>query len=565
MATNVYAILAIVPIAAYFVYLQLYSWRFRKYKDYPQLPNSLFMGHLPHIASGFKKFGDARRHIDYIFQSMVEEAGRPDVLLVDVRPVSYAMAVISSHAIAEQISKVSKGFPTSVTKSPTFSAFTRLVGHESVLIKEGDAWKSLRKRFNPGFAPQHLSTLLPAIVEKSTVFMEKLDSFAKSGEEFALEPLCTNVTFDIIGAVIMNLDFEAQDLETGGHPVVYHTRKLLRTFANSGRPGLIPWWTNVPLVTSRIYHSNRADAAIKKCITEKFGEMNSSPSAGKKQGQDRSVLALALKDVGRLSSDVLQSTADQIKTFLFAGHDTTSILLQWVYYALSIHPKCLETIRAEHDAVFGDKDPREVYLAKPDETTKALSYTSACIKEALRLWPPAGTARMAPLGSGFRVRLEDGRDLCIDGTVIYINHFIIQRDPKVYGETANEFVPERWLGDTDTTSARADDVWDSKKAGDNKIPISAWRPFERGPRSCIGQELANLEARVILACTVRRYDFSKVGAGEVELNENGQPTLDDRGRYRLKSELFSAPVITAKPFDRCMMRVQLHDSDARHP
>lgn len=363
--------------------------------------------------------------------------------------------------------------------------------------------------------------------------------YARSGEEFALEPLCTNVTFDIIGAVVMNLDFEAQDLQTGGHPVVYHTRKLLHTFANSGKPGFLPWWTNAPLVASRIHHSNKADAAIKKCIEDKFNEMKASQSAGEKQTQDRSVLALALKDVNQLSNGVLQTTADQIKTFLFAGHDTTSILLQWMYYALSTHPKCLQNIRAEHDAVFGDKDPREVYLAKPDDTTRALVYTSACIKEVLRLWPPAGTARMAPTGSGFKVQTEDGQDFCIDGVVIYVNHYLIQRDPKVYGETANDFIPERWLGDTDTTSTWKDDVWDSKQGGENKIPISAWRPFERGPRSCIGQELANLEARVILACTVRRYDFTKVGAGEVELTEKGQPILDDRGRYKVKSELFS--------------------------
>jgi cytochrome P450 len=373
--------------------------------------------------------------------------------------------------------------------------------------------------------------------------MEKLDAYAKSGEEFALEPLCTNVTFDIIGAVVMNLKFDAQDLQTGGHPVVYHTRGLLHTFAKSGRPGFIPWWTNLPLLASRIYHSNRADAAIKKGIREKFEEMQAAKKAGEKLTQDRSVLALSLKDVDNLSNEVVQSTADQIKTFLFAGHDTTSILLQWVYYALSIHPRCLETIRAEHDAVFGDKDPREVYLAKPDETTKALSYTSACIKEALRLWPPAGSARLAPKGSGFQVHLEDGRDVCIDDTVIYINHYIIQRDPKVYGETANDFVPERWLGDTDTTAARKDDVWDSKQARENKIPISAWRPFERGPRNCIGQELANIEARLILACTVRRYDFTKIGAGEVELNEEGLPVVDERGRYKLKSELFSVSAL----------------------
>ena len=71
------------------------------------------------------------------------------------------------------------------------------------------------------------------------------------------------------------------------------------------------------------------------------------------------------------------------------------------------------------------------------------------------------------------------------------------------------------------------------------MPASAWRPFERGPRNCIGQELANLEARVILASVARRYDFVKVGAGEVRLNERGEPVLNEKGQYEVKSELFN--------------------------
>lgn len=68
---------------------------------------------------------------------MMEEAGYPSVLLVDTRPVqSWPLLVVSSHAVAEQISRVSKAFPTSLNKSPTIFEFTRLVGHESVLVKE---------------------------------------------------------------------------------------------------------------------------------------------------------------------------------------------------------------------------------------------------------------------------------------------------------------------------------------------------------------------------------------------------------------------------------------------
>ena len=63
MANVVYAAAAVLPIIAYVIYLQLYNWRFKKYKHIPQLSNSLLIGHLPHIAKGFKRLGDARRHI----------------------------------------------------------------------------------------------------------------------------------------------------------------------------------------------------------------------------------------------------------------------------------------------------------------------------------------------------------------------------------------------------------------------------------------------------------------------------------------------------------------------
>lgn len=385
--------------------------------------------------------------------------------------------------------------------------------------------------------------------------MHKLDALAASGSEFAMDPLCTNLTFDIIGEVVTNIDLKAQDDESGAHEIVQHFRSVLGTFSDTGRLWL---WLNVPVRIRRLYYSRLMDQVIKKFIREKFDAMkkkqNTTQSIDTKQVKDRSVLGLALQDIDVLTDENLQLTADQVKSFFFAGHDTTSILLQVLFYLLSIDPKRLATIRSEHDAVFGEQDPREVFQTKPEETLKALPYTSACIKETLRLWPPAGSARLSSLGTGFKVSLEDGQELCLDGTILYLNHYLIQRDPSVYGETANDFVPERWLGENDTKDT------DDAQAGANKIPTSAWRPFERGPRNCIGQELANIEARVILACVIRRYDFIKVGAGEIELNEKGEPMLNENGVYRTKSELFTSSVITARPFDGCRMKIKMHNA-----
>jgi cytochrome P450 len=211
-------------------------------------------------------------------------------------------------------------------------------------------------------------------------------------------------------------------------------------------------------------------------------------------------------------------------------------LLQRLFNALSIHPACLAKIRAEHDAVFGTSDPREIFIAELDKTIQALAYISACIKEALQLWHPAGSARM--FHNGLKLRTAEGDDICVDKCIMYLIPHVIQRDPKMYGPTADEFVSERRIGDADTSTAHDDDD-DVASTGLGKFTNGAWRPFERGPKNCIGQKLANLEARVVLACVVRRYDFVKVGVGEVELNEKGQPLVDDKGRCKTKSEVVS--------------------------
>jgi cytochrome P450 len=217
-------------------------------------------------------------------------------------------------------------------------------------------------------------------------------------------------------------------------------------------------------------------------------------------------------------------TCDQLSSFLFAGHDTTSTLMSWAFYELSRTPHALRAVRAELDELFGpDTDPAAVHskLLGPGgkELIHRMSYTMAVIKETLRLWPPGATSRMTEPGDGSFIHTPNG-ELCIDGIMCYHIHSIIQRDPKVFGDTADNFVPERWLDNTDN------------------IPSGAFRAFERGPRNCIGQELATIEARILIALTARRFDFTKVGRGAVTLDDAGNPTIGEHGQYRVESEMY---------------------------
>lgn len=72
-----------------------------------------------------------------------------------------------------------------------------------------------------------------------------------------------------------------------------------------------------------------------------------------------------------------------------------------------------------------------------------MPYAAAVFKETLRLWPPAGTARFVPPGAGVVVKTATGEEYSLDGLHVYNCPTIIQRDPEVYGDPANGFVPER--------------------------------------------------------------------------------------------------------------------------
>ncbi|CAI7671679.1 unnamed protein product [Penicillium discolor] len=435
---------------------------------------------------------------------MYHGLGKPALFVVDLRPVSHPMCVICDHDVAEQISKSSKLFQYSAPKSHISRSYSDMMGPLSIVLAENEEWKSLRKQFNPGFAHKHLINLMPCILEKTQLFLMKLDHYASTNEDFPLDELCTNLTFDIIGAVTMDIDLHAQLGEENQSAIVRLFRKLGSTYQH---------------------------------IKEKFEGQSTS------HNPSRSVLALSLVETHELTPEVLDRTCDQLKTFLFAGHDTTSILLQWTFYELARTPHVLRCVCLELDEIFGtDSHPTHIraqILEHGESVLQRMIYTSAVIKEILRLYPPAATARFSNPNTGLSVRLPDGQDMCLDGLMLYNCQSIIQRDQAVYGDKSDQFIPQRWL-ETGST-----------------IPASAWRPFERGPRNCIGQELANIEALVILACATQRYDWEKVGLGSIKRDESGAPIEKENGQYEVQSELYNTLEITSKPVDGMRMRVKI--------
>lgn len=240
------------------------------------------------------------------------------------------------------------------------------------------------------------------------------------------------------------------------------------------------------------------DSYISKELDKRFAEYQSGTS---KPNKSRSIIDLALESyMADRSSIPCTAKMDkafktwaivQIRLFLFAGHDSTSSAICYCYYMLSTHPAALACIRAEHDDVYGtDLVETTRLLTERPNLINRLPYTLAVIKEALRLFPPASAIRGGLPG----VDLVDskGNRYPTAGLSIWVLHNRVQRSPQ-YWKHPDSFIPERWLVGPE----------------DPLYPIKgAWRPFEYGPRNCLGQTLVTLDISTLLVMTVREFDFT---------------------------------------------------------
>ena len=177
----------------------------------------------------------------------------------------------------------------------------------------------------------------------------------------------------------------------------------------------------------------------------------------------------------------------QMKVFLLAGHDSTSSTLCYIFYLLASNPHALQRARAEHDDVFGsDLSQVKAKIIADPYSLNRLPFTLAVIKEALRLFPPSSATRDGEAGYSIS---ENGRQYPTFGFSVWLSHQAMQRDP-LYWPHPDTFLPERWLA----------------PEGDPLYPIKgAWRPFEFGPRNCIGQELAMFEIKLVVVMTIREF------------------------------------------------------------
>jgi cytochrome P450 len=256
-------------------------------------------------------------------------------------------------------------------------------------------------------------------------------------------------------------------------------------------PLVLPEWLPTTL--------NRQRRAAREVLYEIIDRLIADRRAGSDaadSGDLLSMLLLSRDEAGdRMSDDEVR---DQLVTLFVAGHETTSNALTWTWYLLSQNPTVEARLHEEVDAALGDRPP-----ALPD--LPHLPYTMQVLKESMRLYPPAWVVNVRRAAADTTL----GPYAVRRGDQLWLSPFVMHRRPAFFPDP-ERFDPDRWTPERERA-----------------LPKFAYMPFGGGPRVCIGNGFALMEAHLIVAAVARRYRLRLRPGHPIALN--AQITLSNHG------------------------------------
>lgn len=429
----------------------------------------------------------------YFIMLEYPELAEQGACFIDIWPFQSPIMATYHPDLAAQFTTV-----TSLPKHEIFDTeFLPFTGRKDLVTSEGEYWKKWRSVFNPGFSHSNITALVPRFIQETVPWISILDEAAQNGLPIRLETSVMRMTCDLIGRSVLGVSLGCQPKGTAAAESEIFTalKRAISLIVTDWSPPQIPKQLN-PLRLLRMRWWNRV---LRKALTPLIVEqLVRADSSG---GGPKTVSGLAIqsyrkehsnngKDVDSdetIDSDFLDAIVQNLRIFLFAGHDTTSSTLCFAYYYLHRHPGYLIKLRKEHDGVFGpDPTLASSRIASEPALLNKLPYTMAVLKETLRLEPPAASVRQS--SRGFLLRLpKTGQLVPAEGFMLLSSSKSIHRNPEFWSEP-DRFMPERWIDGS-------------------SIARNAFRPFELGPRSCIGQELVMTELKMLLVLTVRIFEI----------------------------------------------------------
>ena len=346
-------------------------------------------------------------------------------------------------------------------------ALAPLVG-ESMFVSSGQDWRQQRRMIDPAFSLMRLSKAFAPMANAVGDYEKTLDEAAAGDKSFSLDLAMSHLTADIICRTVFSTSLESAT----AREVFDDFTIFERSVAHVELKRLIfdPPWSDIPHHGAVLAACERIRNHLGQLVDKHIGESGASYN-------DIAAAIVAARDLETGKTFSRKELIDQLGVFFLAGHETTASALTWAFFVLAMQPHFVARMRAEISRVCGD-GPIDF------EHIKRLVFTRNVFRETLRLYPPITfIPRVANEATVIgRYKVKKGAMIMISPWCIH-RHASYWKDPHVFDP--DRFSPER----------------------EAELIAGTYLPFGWGPRVCVGASFATMEATLILARLVRRYDF----------------------------------------------------------
>ena len=378
-------------------------------------------------------------------------------------------------------------------KDRTSRLLSRVVG-QGLLVNEGASWRRQRRLLQPAFHHRHLQSYAGVMVGA----IERAAATWRPGQVRDVHADLMGVTMNIVAEALFGTDVSAEAGHIGRiiSDLMEEFGRILGLAARFQPPAWVPTTANRRLRAS----ARKVDEVILGIIAARRRNERGATKDDSTKDDLLSLLIGARDEDGSSMTDA--QVRDEAVTLFLAGHETTALALTYSLYLLATHPECQARLVDELDRVLGGRAPALGDL-------ESLKYTDAVVLEAMRLYPPAWAMARQALDDveigGFHFR---------KGAELVMSPWVVHRDPRRFDEP-EVFKPERWDGELA-----------------QRLPRFAYFPFGGGPRVCIGNRFAMMEAKLVLAVAIQRFRFEVTP--ETELSLLPSVTLRPRRGLRLR-------------------------------
>jgi cytochrome P450 len=355
-----------------------------------------------------------------------------------------------------------------------------ILGHflgNGLLTNDGASHRQQRKLMQPAFHARRIHAYADTMVR----YADEVSSTWQAGDVRNMVDELREITLYIVAKTLFNADRREMAATVADVGAAIHD---VQTISDADFDAIValPAW----LPTARNRRRKQAAATLDRVIGDVIARRaQAGNDAISDAGDLLSMLMMARDEEGAAMSE--RQLRDELVTIFVAGHETTTNALAWTFYLLAQHPAAAALLHDELDRVLGGRLPVMADLS-------ALPYTLQVIKEAMRLYPPAWVLNAREP----RHDVTIGDYVAPAGTQIFISQWVMHRLAR-YFPAPEQFLPERWTS-----------------AFEESLPRYAYMPFGGGPRICIGNSFAMMEAQLVLATLAQRFDLALVEPQIVE-------------------------------------------------